>query len=59
MRKMMSLLVAVAVLIAGLSAVLYSLTEGGKLLILLAGITALVVAFFWIKEDFARSQADS
>ncbi len=49
-REIISVIVAIALILAGLSFVLYWLENGGRVLILLAGSTMLIAGFYVIKD---------
>lgn len=52
LRKLIAIPIQAALFIAGLSMVLSVLLEGGKALVLIGGIWFLILAGFWIKEDW-------
>src|SRR5688572_682595 len=56
MRKLIAIPIQAALFIAGLSMVLSVFFEGGKALVLIGGIWFLILAGFWIKEDWFPPQ---
>lgn len=51
-RKLIGLPLACGLVIAGASAVLYWLGNGGRVVTLIAGIFIASLGLFWIKEDW-------
>jgi hypothetical protein len=52
MRKVIGFFFACALVVGGLSAILYILFEGGRAMILIGGIVFLLGGLYWLKEDY-------